>query len=41
MRELTLLKTEAEKWNNPEEYSKYGKAQREIIKKEKIIRLMQ
>ncbi len=31
---------EAEKYNNPDNYSKYGKIQRKIVQKEKVLQIM-
>ena len=35
MKEVDEMKTEAEKYNNPEGFSKYGKLRRQLMKKEK------
>lgn len=31
---------EAEKFNNPDTYAKYGKIQRQIVQKEKVLQIM-
>ena len=34
------MQAEAEKYNNPDTYSKYGKIQRQIVQKEKVLAIM-
>ena len=31
---------EAEKYNNPDDFAKHGKLQRQIIQKEKVLKIM-
>lgn len=40
-RELKDLQEEAEKYNSPENYAKYGKLQRQIVQKEKVLKLLE
>ena len=39
-RELAEMRAEAEKLNNPDTYAKYGKLQRQIVQKEKVLAIM-
>ena len=39
-KELAEMKAEAEKVNTPDTYAKYGKLQRQIVQKEKVLALM-
>ena len=34
------MNQEAEKYNNPEAFAKYGKMQRQIVQKEKVLKIM-
>ena len=34
------MKAEAEKFNTPDTYAKYGKLQRQIVQKEKVLAIM-
>ena len=40
-RELQEMVKEADKYNNPEQYTKYAKMQRQIIQKQKVLQIMQ
>lgn len=40
-RELKELQDEAEKYNNPENYAKYGKLQRQIVQKERVLKMLE
>ena len=39
-RELKDMVEEAERYNNPDTYAKYGKIQRQIVQKEKVLQIM-
>ena len=39
-RELKEMQDEAERYNNPDTYAKYGKIQRQIVQKEKVLQIM-
>ncbi len=38
--ELKAMNEEAQKYNTPEHYAKYGKLQRQIVQKEKVLSIM-
>lgn len=40
-RELKELSDEAERFNNPENYAKYGKLQRQIVQKERVLKMLE
>jgi hypothetical protein len=39
-RELKEMQDEAERYNNPDTYARYGKIQRQIVQKEKVLQIM-
>ena len=39
-RELKEMQDEAESYNNPDTYARYGKIQRQIVQKEKVLQIM-